>query len=154
MAVKKQKKPKKPKKPNLRKLVKKAFSLWSECARIQHEHKCELCGIKDKEINDKGKPTVLNVHHLIPRGNKALRFDMHNACVLCRNHHKYATNSAHKGSMLFYEWFRNYRPADYAYLLQHKDDPAVETIEEVQNAIAALELTKEVLENKEDEGGV
>ena len=150
----KKKKTKRPKKPNLRKLVKKAFSLWSECARMLHGHKCELCGIKDKEINEKGKPTILNVHHLVARENKALRFDLHNACVLCRNHHKYARNSAHKGSLLFYEWFRSYRPSDYSYLLQHVDDAPVETIEEVQDAITELELTKEILENKEDEGGI
>ncbi len=153
MATKK-KKTKRPKKPNLRKLVKKAFSLWSECARILRGHKCELCGIKDKEINDKGKPTILNVHHLIPRENKALRFDMRNACVLCRNHHKYARNSAHKGSLLFYEWFRNYRTSDYGYLLQHVDDEPIDTVEKVQEVIAELKVTKEKLENKWNEGGI
>ena len=153
MATKK-KKTKRPKKPNLRKLVKKAFSLWSECSRMLRGYKCELCGIKDKEINDKGKPTVLNVHHLIPRENKALRFDMHNACVLCRNHHKYARNSAHKGSLLFYEWFKKYRPSDYSYLLEHVDDEPIDTVEKVQDAITELEFTKEILENKQDEGGI
>jgi len=151
MATKKVKKTKRPKKPNLRKLVKKAFSLWSECARIQHGHKCELCGIKDKEISDKGKPTVLNVHHLIPRGNKALRFDLRNACVLCRNHHKYATNSAHKGSMLFYEWFRGYRPEDYDYLLKSYEGKPIETIEDVQLIIAELESIKEKLQGENNE---
>ena len=153
MATKK-KKTKRPKKPNLRKLVKKAFALWSECSRMLRGYKCELCGIKDKEINDKGKPTVLNVHHLIPRENKALRFDMHNACVLCRNHHKYARNSAHKGSLLFYEWFKKYRPSDYLYLLEHVDDEPIDTVEKVQDAITELEFTKEILENKQDEGGI
>lgn len=151
MTVKKKKRKSRPKKPNLRKLVKKAFSLWSECARIQRGHKCELCGIKDKEINDKGKPTILNVHHLIPRENRALRFDPHNACVLCRNHHKYAKNSAHKGSLLFYEWFRRYRPADYAYVIQHCEDDPVETVEQVQAVIEQLETTREILLNNEDE---
>lgn len=151
MAVKKTKKTKRPKKPNLRKLVKKAFSLWSECARMQHGHQCELCGIKDKEINDKGKPTVLNVHHLIPRGNKALRFDLRNACVLCRNHHKYASNSAHKGSLLFYAWFREYRPEDYDYVLKNHEGKPIETIEDVQAVIADLEKIKEELKEKENE---
>lgn len=153
MATKK-KKTKKPKKPNLRKLTKKAFALWSECARLARGEKCELCGIKNKEINEKGKPTVLNVHHLVPRENKALRFDLHNACVLCRNHHKYARNSAHKGSLLFYEWFRGYRPDDYAYVLSHCNDDPVETVEQVQAVIAELEATREkILNTKNDEQG-
>lgn len=150
VAKKKTKKTKKPKKPNLRKLVKKAFSLWSECARLQHDNKCEMCGIKNKEINSKGKPTVLNVHHACPRENKALRFDLHNAIVLCVNDHKYGKNSAHKGSIFFYDWFKKYRPSDYEYIFQHKDDPPVETIEQVQNAIIELELTREILLNKVD----
>jgi len=121
---------------------------------MMYGNKCELCGIKDREINDKGKPTVLNVHHLIPRENKALRFDLHNACVLCRNHHKYAKNSAHKGSLLFYEWFRNYRPADYYYVMQHCGDEPIDTVEKIKDAIISLDMTKEILENKRDEGGI
>lgn len=136
---------KKPKKPNLRKLVKKAFSLWSECSRILRNDRCEYCGIQNREINSHGKPTVLNVHHLVGRENKALRFDLRNACVLCTDHHKFGKDSAHKGSIFFYEWFRNYRPDDYWYLINNRDGDPVDTVEKVQAVIDDLKATKERL---------
>lgn len=139
---------KKIKKPNLRKLVKKAFSLWSECGRIMHKNQCELCGVHDKEIGKNGKPTVLNAHHIIIRQNKALRFDLRNLCLLCRNCHKYSSHGAHRGTIIFSEWFRNYRPDDYKYLLENENGPIVDDVESVQKVIDDLMKFKE--ENKDE----
>jgi hypothetical protein len=101
----------------LSKLRKKAFKLWSEKVRsIGH---CELCNKKYKEINEKGKPTILQAHHIIGRENKNLAWDVLNGVSLCSFCHKWSRTGAHRGSIIFNEWFRLKYPERYDYLLKN-----------------------------------
>lgn len=72
------------KKSPIRKVSKKAASLWAEARRIclnRFGHKCLLCGAT----------TNLEVHHILLRSDRPdLKYDQDNLCVLCskcHNHH-------------------------------------------------------------------
>ena len=99
---------KKKKKSEKEKLVDKCFDLWGLI--IRSKGYCEKCG----------KSGPLNAHHFISRVNKNLRFDLRNGVCTCVGCHMYGPESAHLGSAYFDEWFRNYRPEDYAYLMDPK----------------------------------
>lgn len=128
----------------LKRAVNKAFSLWGEIGSLKSDFACELCGAKRGDIKDNGKPVVLNHHHLIGREWHNLRFNPHNCITLDQWCHKFSRTGAHRGSFIFNEWFRTneYRSDDYHYLLSHKDDEVVESLEDVLLAASQLNFEK------------
>ena len=69
----------------VRKLVKKAFSLWTEVGRLAAHDRCEKCGMERGSVGDNGKPRYLDTHHIVVRDNHALRFNPRNCCALCHS---------------------------------------------------------------------
>lgn len=73
------------KKPtNLKKLIKKADSLWSKCVRTR-DGKCVLCGSKN----------ALQAHHWIVTRNQSnkYKFDLRNGVTLCYGCHIHGVHS-------------------------------------------------------------
>ena len=124
----------------LKRAVNKAFDLWGEIGSLYSDFRCEYCGIAKGEIKGNGKPTVLNHHHLIVRENHGLRFNPRNCITLDQWCHKFGREGAHRGTLIFNEWFRmnQYRGNDYYYLIDHKDDSPIESLEDVALAVAQL----------------
>mgnify|MGYP003595584969 CR=1 FL=1 len=118
------------------KLRKKAFKLWS--LKVRAGGACELCGKKYKEINEKGKPTILQAHHIIGRENKNLAWDVLNGVCLCSNCHKFSRTSAHRGSIIFTDWFMKKYPDRYDYLLKNYMVEVEPTVEYMQKQIEKL----------------
>lgn len=71
---------------------KKLLKMWGIKARERARGQCEVCGSSG----------ILNVHHYIGRRNRATRWWIPNAVVLCYTHHKGGVQSAHEHP----EWFR------------------------------------------------
>ena len=147
------KKIKKPKKISISKLKKHAWKLWSLIGR--HKGYCELCGIKYKEINIRGKPTILNSHHVVGRENYALSWDILNSVSLCCFCHKWSPIGPHRGGIIFSDWFMKKYPERYAYLLQSYSTPVELTIESMQilienltKTLNTLNVAKEIIDEK------
>jgi len=101
------KKQKRAKLPSLSRLRRKAMAMWSESVRSIHGNKCEICG----KPHDK-----LNAHHIEPRTNSALRYDIANGAALCPSCHKFGRDSAHRSVLFFYEWLASKRPRTLDYI--------------------------------------
>lgn len=147
------KKVKKPKKIKLPKLKKQAWVLWSQIVR--YVGYCELCGIKYKELNAGGKPTILHAHHIIGRENYMLAWDVKNGVSLCAYCHKFSRTGAHKGGIIFSDWFMKKYPERYEYLLRVYNTSVELTIESMQILIENLTKTlntlneaKEIIDEK------
>lgn len=128
----------------LTKLKRKAFRLWS--LKIRNIGKCELCGKKYGEINEKGKKIILQAHHIIGRENLNLAWDLNNGICLCSYCHKFSKIGPHKGSIIFSEWLRKNYPEKYEYLLKKWDEKINIDISFLENKIN--ELKKEISEQK------
>jgi hypothetical protein len=137
------KKSSKPKKPNLAKLKRIAFKLWSEIVR--KDGYCKYCEAKNGDLKQNGKPTILNAHHVIGRENYALCWDILNGVCLCQNCHKFSRHGAHRGGIIFSEWFRVTHPETYEYLLRNYNKEVNITVEYVQGIIDNF---KEILKNE------
>jgi len=74
--------------------------LWKQTVKKHAGFKCEKCG----------KTEYLQAHHIIPRTNYALRFDLENGVALCRKCHIYW---AHKDAIGFMEWIKDKRNIAY-----------------------------------------
>jgi hypothetical protein len=82
-------------------------SLWrtaSLLARERANHRCEKCG----------QPAT-QTHHVYTRDFHRIRYDRHNLVALCFSCHK-GRNGAHDSPLDFMEWFKSYRPEDYAFI--------------------------------------
>jgi hypothetical protein len=90
----------------MNKPTKKQLKEWSLIVRKNRI--CEKCG----KTNCK-----LDSHHLISKTFIPLSLDVRNGCCLCSGCHTFGIESAHKGSIMFVEWFKNHRPKDYEYIL-------------------------------------
>lgn len=111
----------------------KALVAWSQEVRERDGHKCQICGIHDKEINKNGKKTILNAHHVICKEGtfKHLMFDVGNGLCLCTSCHKFSRrNSPHKQEFVFFLWFMENRPDQFKYL---KDKLKEFELEETEN---------------------
>ena len=94
-------------------LDKQCEDLWREIALHDANHICEKerCGRYKK----------LDVHHIITRSVKHLRWDLDNAIVLCSQHHTLSSQfSAHKTPDLFRKWLDKYRGSWYYEKLQYR----------------------------------
>ena len=122
---------------HLIKLKRKAFKLWSEKVRLIGM--CELCGVKYKEITPKGKPVILNAHHLLDRYSfPRLSWDIKNGICVCQYCHKFSKTGCHRGSIIFNEWYRLKYPENYQYLLKVYNEPVEITVEYMENIIKIL----------------
>lgn len=73
--------------------------LWREAAIETWGNKCEVCG-----------SSQINVHHIFTRANRAVRWDVENACILCPLHHTFDSKfSAHGAPAAFYSWLMDRR---------------------------------------------
>ena len=79
---------------------KQCDELWSKAVKRRAGFKCERCG----------KTTKLHAHHIIPRTNYALRYDLVNGVCLCYRCH---FHFAHKDAMGFMAWIKDRRNLDY-----------------------------------------
>ncbi len=71
---------------------KKLLKMSGKKAREMAKEKCDICQ----------REGLLNVHHYFGRRNRATRWWIPNAVVLCYTHHKGGVKSAHENP----EWFR------------------------------------------------
>jgi len=103
----------KPARESTKTIVNRLYSLWSQVVRTRAGNKCEVCGATG----------VLDAHHIQPRQIcSGLRFDPMNGVCLCKSHHKFGRQSAHKGMMWFVEWLRQNLPERFSYVMEHLDD--------------------------------
>ena len=87
----------------------KKLKAASDFSKKRDENRCVICGATK----------MLNAHHIIPREHKELRYNTVNLISLCPNHHQFSRQiSAHNNSFAFYLWFQQYRPKQYAKLLE------------------------------------
>ncbi len=123
----------------IRSLKKKAFDLWS--LKVRKIGICALCGAKYKEVNLKGKPIILNAHHLISRNtSNILAWDVKNGISLCQNCHKFKNNGPHKNGLIFTNWYIKNYPSTYQYLLDNWQIYVEITVEYLENIIKTLSV--------------
>lgn len=102
-----------------RREIKKKFNEWTVAVKERDGWQCQLCGKKNRELNEKGTPTVLNAHHIIARDNKEfpdLRFEVENGITLCAGCHRFSKRGPHHGTIIFSEWLRRNFPQRYEFL--------------------------------------
>lgn len=87
-------------------------------------HKCERCGMPANQV-----------HHVISRRYRRLRFDKRNLVSICPQHHFLA----HESPVDFIEWFRRVRPDDYDFIR----DP--ENSKPINRSLADLEDLRDEL---------
>ncbi len=83
-------------------LTRNADKLWREKAIEWYGKTCCICG------NDK-----INIHHIISRSNRAVRWYIGNAAVLCSLHHTFGNQSAHKSPLWFIDWMVSLRGLEW-----------------------------------------
>jgi hypothetical protein len=72
---------------------------WKKDVRLKWENKCMRCGVDGCK---------LDTHHLVYY--KELKGNPEIGVLLCSGCHKLRNDSAHKGAIIFYDWFRNAHP--------------------------------------------
>lgn len=106
-------------------LIKKADKLFS--LLIREKGYCDWCGKSD------GK---LDCAHIVPRGNKTLRWNPINALPLCYRCHKWKWHSDPLAAM---EWFKTKYPERYIYLQETRYKKTKVTINHLTEVIDNLE---------------
>ena len=114
----------------LRRLMKKCYTLWSQVVRKRAGNRCEFGEFYGTPCS----AGFLNAHHIEDKRNKALRFEPANGLCGCPGHHKFYDESGHKSFVSVYKYMSQKRLADMLYLIDHVRDK--------------VELTKEYLEGK------
>lgn len=117
-------------KKQLKKLEKrignKLMKEWVVLVKTRDNNRCAICDARagDSYVNKKGKSlkVILNAHHIVPRENKELKFDIMNGITLCGNklgHHNFSREiSAHGNSFAFMVWLIRNRPEQVSYLIE------------------------------------
>ena len=94
---------------------------------------CEKCGARSIKMD---------CSHVIPRGNKTLRWDILNALCLCHRCHRFW---AHGNPLDFTDWFSNKFPHRYDYLMETRNKitkPNVPHLQGIRKAIRNKDLKK------------
>ena len=87
----------------------KLMKEWSNAVKDRDKRICVIC--KDAKM--------LNAHHIIPRENAKLRYDINNGISLCPKHHQFSRDiSAHSNSFIFYVWLQENRLEQFNYIKQ------------------------------------
>jgi len=130
----------KKKKESLPKLRKKALKLWAKVVKSRVGNKCEVCGIKNGELNKNGKKTWINAHHIEDKMNYSTRFCVKNGVALCPSCHKFSKNSAHRSPVWFLNWLYANKKDIMEYIMEARDtnpskasDWSMEMMKELMN---------------------
>jgi hypothetical protein len=84
---------------------------------IKRDKGCVICGDTKR----------INVHHLLPKEIKALKYELKNLICLCPKHHKYCIIiSPHKNPFVFYSWVFKHRKNQTKFLLKYLKGGKVE----------------------------
>ncbi len=94
-------------------LDREALKEWRKQVLERDKGVCQIC------LN---KPNKIQVHHIIPRQVKELRYDIKNGVCLCFNCHKVGRKSAHNNALFFSNWLRKNKPIQYRYLMRFIND--------------------------------
>lgn len=106
-------------------LRKQCDALFSKL--IREKGFCEKCGNTDYK---------LDCAHVIPRGNKTLRFDPMNALSLCHRCHRFW---AHSNPLEFTAWYKEKYPSRYVYLMEYKNIFTKRTVSDYQELLKNLQ---------------
>lgn len=90
-------------------IERESLKKWREEVLKRDNYTCQIC---------KKKPNRCQVHHIIPRQIKELRYDVMNGITLDFNHHKVGVRSPHLNSLWFSLWLRKNKPEQYKYLIK------------------------------------
>ncbi len=91
-----------------RKKNRETLKTWRKNALERAGHRCEYCGYEGKG---------LNVHHIIGKRCKELRYNDNNSIVFCPNCHKFLIGlAAHENPLRLIIWLTDERPVSYEYL--------------------------------------
>lgn len=113
-----------PRRPSKKTLNAALDRLVSIQVREANGHRCERCGLPANQV-----------HHVLSRRYRRLRFDKRNLVSVCPRHHM----EAHHSPVDFIEWFRRVRPEDYEFI----KDP--ENSKPINRSLADLEDLREQL---------
>jgi len=81
----------------MRKDKKAKDKVWALLVKTRDNNCCVIC-------NSNLKP---NAHHLIPRENHLLRWEVDNGVTLCPKHHRFSFElSAHQNPLAFFIWLK------------------------------------------------
>ena len=97
----------------------KKLLAWSTIVKERDQNTCQICGIKSGELTKKGKPVVLNAHHIFAKEGaySYLMFEIENGIALCQNCHRFSrTNSPHRQEFVFFVWLMKNKPEQFEYL--------------------------------------
>ena len=93
-----------------RKIIKKKDKEWAIAVKLDGSQTCALCSSNIR----------LNAHHIVPRQDKRLRWELVNGIALCPNHHRFSFEmSAHQNPFKFFLWFMNNRPEQFRTLSRY-----------------------------------
>jgi len=90
------------KKSMRRKLENELDDLWREIIYLTYDFTCEMCG---REMT----PEECHAHHIIPRGNFNVRWDLGNGSLLCNYNHNEAPDAPHHDNEKYLEWLKVHR---------------------------------------------
>ena len=84
---------------------------FSKAIKTRDKWQCVICNSKDN----------LHCHHILPRENKELRYNMNNAITLCCMHHKFSlVISPHHNAFAFMHWLSLNRQQQYNYIYNYQ----------------------------------
>ena len=86
---------------------------WREEVLKRDDYTCQI---------SKKKPNRCQVHHILPRQIKELRYDVMNGIVLNFQNHKVGKFSAHNNALFFTSWLRKNKPEQYKYLMKKMEE--------------------------------
>lgn len=136
---------KKKKLDSIPKINRRLFKLWSEIVRERSHYTCELCGIKNKEINKNGIATKIDSHHLLSRDihNCPLKFEILNSVAVCPSCHKWSIPSFHRDPITTITWLQKNHPERYNFVLENSSIRV-----DLENRMVLEEIEKRLI-NKE-----
>lgn len=74
---------------------------WAQKVKERDNNRCVICGTDFR----------LNSHHIIPRENHDMKYELVNGITLCAKHHMFCREiSAHNNPLAFFIWMEQHRP--------------------------------------------
>jgi 5-methylcytosine-specific restriction endonuclease McrA len=104
--------------------IKKLDKLFREKINERDNHICQYCGGPGN-----------NVHHIVGRRNRSVRWFRDNGLLLCPGCHTFRTSSFHQDPLETTAWFVANYPERYANIMDRKHKILKQTYEEVSNEL-------------------
>jgi 5-methylcytosine-specific restriction endonuclease McrA len=104
--------------------IKKADKLAREKCNERDKGICQFCGMAGN-----------NVHHIVGRRNRSVRWYLDNLILLCPGCHTFRTNSFHQDPLETTAWFVANYPERYANIMERKNKILKQTYEAVYEAL-------------------